>query len=64
MRERFNVNLKIWNNLMLDAQDKSIKNIKPLIESLDPIALNSIYQISSVAKSTALALAMFYAEGD
>jgi len=36
----------------------------PIFEQLDPIALNSLYQISQVSKSTALGLAILYSEGD
>ena len=47
----------------MDPQDKSVKNMVPIFEQLDPIVLNSLYQISQVSKSTALGLAVLYAEG-
>lgn len=32
----------------------------PIFEKLDPIVLNSLYQISQVSKSTALAVTLLY----
>jgi len=46
LRERFNVNLKIWHSIMMDPQDVSVNNAKKVFDKLDPIPLNSIYQIA------------------
>ena len=44
----------------MDPQDKSVKNIEPILDKLDPIPLNSIYQITQLSKSAALALTLLY----
>ena len=41
----------------------TIKNINPVLADLDPIVLNSLYQITSISKSAALALTLIY-QGD
>lgn len=43
MKSEFNISLKIWHNFQEDQQDKSVANIVPVIESLDPFALNSVF---------------------
>lgn len=35
-----------------------------MLDSLDPIPLNSLYQITQVSKSAALALTLLYQEGE
>jgi len=54
------VTLKVWYNMRLDEQDKSVSNIVPVIEQLDPMVLNSVYQIATLSKSTSLALMLIY----
>lgn len=46
----------------MDPQDKSVKNITPILEKLDTLPLTSLYQITQVSKSAALALALLYQE--
>lgn len=53
----------MWHNIPLDSQDKSVSNIVPVIESLDPFALNSIFQSTVTSKSAALALALIWKDG-
>ena len=43
MREEFDVNLKVWHHIALEDQDKSVDNILPVIDKLDPWVLNSIF---------------------
>lgn len=43
IRDQFNVNLKVWHNIPLEEQDASVHNIIPVIESLDPWVLNSVF---------------------
>lgn len=64
LKNRFDVTLKIWYTIYMDDQDKSVKNMPPIFEQLDPIVLNSLYNITQVSKSTALGLAVLYGEGD
>ena len=52
--------LKVWYNMRLDEQDKSVSNIVPVIEQLDPMVLNSVHQIATISKSTSLALMFIY----
>ncbi len=52
--------LKVWYNMRLDEQDKSVSNIVPVIEQLDPMVLNSVHQIATLSKSTSLALMLIY----
>jgi chaperone required for assembly of F1-ATPase len=47
----------------LDSQDKSVSNIVPIIESLDPYALNSLFQSAISCKSAAIALALLWKDG-
>ena len=46
--------------MRLDDQDKSVSNIVPVIEQMDPYTLNSVYQVATTCKSTALALMLIY----
>jgi len=46
--------------MRLDEQDKSVSNIVPVIEQLDPMVLNSVHQIANLSKSTSLALMLIY----
>ena len=64
LKSKFDVSLKIWHSIHIDPQDKSVLNMKEILEALDPIPLSSLYSISSISKSTALGLAMLYGEGD
>ena len=48
----------------MDPQDKSVKNIQPVLDTLDPIPLNSIYQVTQLSKSAALALTLIFQEGE
>ena len=43
VKKRFNISLKIWHNIPIEPQDKSIANINPILAELDPIVLNSIF---------------------
>jgi ATP synthase F1 complex assembly factor 2 len=63
MREEFGINLKTWYNIPLDSQDKSIANIVPVLESMDPYVLNSVFQATVLSKSAALGLALIYKDG-
>ena len=60
MKERFDITLKIWYTIFMDPQDKSVKNIEPVLENIDAIPLNSLYQITQVSKSAALAFTLLY----
>ena len=60
LKQRFDITLKIWYTIYMDPQDISVKKIEPVLDSLDPIPLNSIYQITQVSKSAALALTLLY----
>ena len=64
LRERFGITLKIWHHIYMDPQDKSVKNIQPVLDTLDPIPLNSIYQVTQLSKSAALALTLIFQEGE
>jgi len=46
LKERFDISLKIWYTIYMDPQDISVKKIEPILDSVDPIALNSLYQIT------------------
>ena len=48
----------------MDPQHESVRNIQPILENLDPIALNALYQITQVSKSAALALTLLYQDAD
>ena len=41
-----------------------MKKIEPVLDALDPIPLNSLYQITQVSKSAALALTLLYQDGE
>lgn len=43
MKNQFSINLKVWYNIPLEEQHPSVDNIIPIIESLDPWALNSVF---------------------
>lgn len=65
LRTRFDITLKIWHTIYMDPQDKSVEKIQPVLDTLDPIPLNSVYTVAQVSKSSALALALvFQKEGD
>lgn len=63
LKERFDITLKIWHTIYMDPQDISVKKIEPILDNLDPIVLNSLYQITQVSKSAALALTLLYKDG-
>ena len=63
MKRRFDITLKIWHAIPLELQDKSVKNISPVLAELDPMVLNSLYQITTMSKSAALAFTLLY-QGD
>lgn len=48
----------------MDPQDKSVKNIQPILDKLDMIPLNALYQITTCSKSAALAFTLLYQEDD
>ena len=60
LKERFDITLKIWHTIYMDPQDKSVQNIQPVLDTIDPLPLNSLYQVTQVSKSAALALALIY----
>jgi hypothetical protein len=60
LKQKFGVKLKVWYDIAIESQDKSVKKIKPLLENFDPFVLNSIYQVAQLSKSSALALALIY----
>ena len=62
LKQRFDITLKIWHTIFLDPQDKSVKNIQPILDAMDPIPLNALYQVTQVSKSAALALTLLYQE--
>lgn len=64
LKSQFDITLKIWYTIYMDPQDISVKKIQPILDNLDPIPLNSLYQITQVSKSTALALTLLYQEGE
>jgi len=43
LKEEFEISLKVWHNIAIEPQDKSVKNITPFLAKLDPFALNSIF---------------------
>lgn len=43
MKSEFDVHLKVWYNIPLEDQHESVDNILPVIDQLDPWALNSIF---------------------
>ena len=60
IRDQFNVNLKVWHNIPLEDQDTSVHNIVPVIESLDPWVLNSVFQCSQATKSAAVSFKLIW----
>lgn len=60
MRQKFEVNLKVWYNVRLDEQDKSVSNIVPIIEAMDPYVLNSVYHAACASKSASIALKLVF----
>lgn len=46
LESEFEVSLKVWNSILIEPQDKSVHNVRPFIEELDPISLNSLFQIT------------------
>jgi ATP synthase F1 complex assembly factor 2 len=60
MRQKFEVNLKVWYNVRLDEQDKSVSNIVPIIEAMDPYVLNSVYHAACASKSASIALMLVF----
>ena len=64
LKERFEIQLKIWHTIYMDPQDKSVKNIQPIVDKLDMIPLNALYQITQVSKSAALAFTLLYQESN
>lgn len=63
LREKFEIRLKVWHNIPLEAQDESVSNISPVLMNIDPLALNTVYQVSQASKSAALGLALAYLDG-
>jgi chaperone required for assembly of F1-ATPase len=63
MRDEFKVNLKVWYNIPLEDQHESVDNIIPLVASLDPWVLNSLFQSAVACKSTALAMSLIWRDG-
>lgn len=63
MSEHFGVNLKVWHNIPLESQDPSVAKISPVLEAMDPLALNSVFQATQTSKSAALALALIFRDG-
>ena len=43
LANEFDVRLKVWHNIAVEEQDTSVDNIVPIIEGLDPWALNSVF---------------------
>ena len=58
LEKEFGITLKIFHNIQMEPQDKSIQKLKPLLEGLDPFVLCSLYAVAQNAKSTAIALAL------
>ena len=43
MKRQFEINLKVWYNIPLESQDKSVANIVPVLQAMDPYTLNSVF---------------------
>lgn len=63
MKRQFEINLKVWYNIPLESQDKSVANIVPVLQAMDPYTLNSVFQATLASKSAALGLALIYQDG-
>ena len=64
LKHRFDITLKIWHTIYMDPQDASVQKMGPILDAMDPIALNSIYTVAQLSKSSALALALIYGENE
>lgn len=58
LKNEFQISLKVWHNIAIEPQDKSVKKISPVLAKLDPVALNSVFQVAEASKSAALGLAL------
>jgi chaperone required for assembly of F1-ATPase len=55
------VNLKVWYSIQLDDQDPSADEfISSHLATADPLYLTCLHQITSTAKSTAIALSLLH----
>jgi len=43
LKQKFGVKLKVWYDIAVESQDKSVKKIKPILDNFDPFVLNSLY---------------------
>ena len=60
MKSQFDIEIVVQNSLVHSGSDPSLENILPIIQSMDPWTLTSIFVMSSVLKSTSLALYSLY----
>lgn len=63
MKNQFDVSLKVWYHVPLESNHESVDNIIPIVESLDPWVLNSVFQSAAATKSAAIALALIWKDG-
>jgi len=43
MKNQFDISLKVWYHVPLESNHESVDNIIPIVESLDPWVLNSVF---------------------
>ena len=55
LKKEFDIEMKVWDTIPMEDQDKSIRNLNPILDKLDPHTLTSLFTIASHAKSTAIA---------
>ena len=62
LREKFGVRLKIFDNMcLLDEQEEAeVAKVAALIDRLDHVALNALFQVTICSKSSAVALALIH----
>ena len=60
LSKEFGVNLRVFETILDQVQDKSVKKAKQVFDALDPIAMTCAYQVSQSTKSSAISLSLLH----
>lgn len=60
MKQEFDINIVVQTSILHTESDPSLQKIVPLLEEMDPWTLNAMFVMTSVLKSTSLALYSLY----
>ena len=63
IKQKFNIKLNVCYHIGQQSVDSSVKNIVSVLANFDPFVLNSVYEVAQLSKSSALALALMYQDG-